>query len=795
MDLSKRWLQDYVDIDVPDRDFAEALTISGSKVESYRHEGEELKNIVVGEVLTVEKHPNADHLFVCTVNVGEDKPLQIITSATNVTPGVYVPVAKHNSVVHGGQKITKGKMRGLLSEGMFCSVAELGLTVNDFPYAIEDGIFLLGDDCQKVPGMDIREAIGLNDVVTEFEITSNRPDCMSIIGLARETAATYNLPLKLHKPEVKPGEGDVHDLLKVDIEAPDKCYRYVGAVVKNVRVKPSPLWIRERLRACGVRPINNIVDITNFVMLEYGQPMHAFDLRYLEGNHVIVRNAKEGEKITTLEGEEHELNPSILVIADEKKPVAVAGVMGGEYSGIMDDTNTIVFESACFHGATVRRGAKQLGLRTEASSRYEKGLNPDDCDLCLARALELVQMLDAGDVVNGTVDNYANPKEPVTLPFEPEWTNKFIGINVPAEEQADILRKIDFKVEDGVITAPAFRIDIHSQADISEEIARFYGYNNIPATQLKGVADAQLTPRQKFNRLVEQTMRAAGLSEIQTFSFISPKEYDKIALPKEDSRRKNIVIRNPLGEDTSVMRTTAIPSMLNTLSRNYNNRNPKAYLYEMATVYIPHDTLDELPDENQQLVLGLYGKKATYFTVKGMVEKLLEICGIDSYDIEPVHDDPTFHPGRTARILVDGKELAELGEIHPNVLHNYEIGTRAYVAAIDVELLFEKANLVKIYKHLPKYPVTTRDLAFVVDASTPVLVLEKAIRKAISPSILESVDLFDVFVGDQVGKGKKSVAFSLRFRAADRTLTDEEVNAAVDKAVKEVAKVGGELRS
>ena len=795
MDLSKRWLQDYVDIDVPDRDFAEALTVSGSKVESYRHEGQELKNIVVGKILTVEKHPNADRLFVCTVDVGEDEPIQIVTSATNVTPGVFVPVAMHKSVVAGGQKITKGKMRGVLSQGMFCSVAELGITVNDFPYAIEDGIFLLGEDCDRTPGMDIREAIGLNDVITEFEITSNRPDCMSILGLARETAATYNLPLKTHTPEVKPGSGDVHDYLKVDIEAPDKCYRYDGAVVTDVRVGPSPRWLRERLRACGVRPINNIVDITNFVMLEYGQPMHAFDLRYLEGGHVIVRNARDGESITTLEGETHELNPSILVIADEKKPVAVAGVMGGEYSGIMDDTQTIVFESACFHGATVRRGAKQLGLRTEASSRYEKELNPDSCDTCLARALELVQMLDAGNVVNGTVDVFPTPKEVVTLPFEPEWTNRFLGVDVSAEEQAEILRKIDFKVENGTITAPSFRIDIHHQADIAEEIARFYGYNKIKPTQLHGAAAAMLTPRQKFNRLVEVTMRACGLSEIQTFSFISPKEYDRIRLPEDAPERNSIRIANPLGEDTSIMRTTSIPSMLNVLARNYNNRNEKAWLYEMSTVYLPHATLDELPDENQQLVLGLYGGDSTYFTLKGMLEQLFTVCGITDYDITPCKTNPTFHPGRTAVISVDGKELAVLGEIHPLVLRNYDMKTRAYVAAVDVETLYEAADTTRIYRHLPKFPATTRDLAFVVDRSMPVIRLEKAIRKAVSPSILESVDLFDVFTGDQVGENKKSVAFNLKFRAADRTLTDEECNAAVDKAIAAVEKIGGSLRS
>ncbi len=795
MDLSKRWLQDYVDIDVPDRDYAEALTISGSKVESFHHEGEELQNIVVGEILSVERHPDADRLFVCSVNVGEDEPIQIVTSATNVTPGVFVPVAKHKSVVAGGQKITKGKMRGVVSQGMFCSVAELGITVHDFPYAIEDGIFLLGDDTRREPGLDIREAIGLNDVITEFEITSNRPDCMSILGLARETAATYDLPFNPPVPEVKPGEGDVNDLLKVDIEAPDKCYRYVGAVVKNVRVKESPLWIRERLRACGVRPINNIVDITNFVMLEYGQPMHAFDLRFLEGNHVIVRNAKDGETITTLDGTDHELDPSILVIADEKKPVAVAGVMGGEYSGIMDDTDTIVFESACFHGATVRRGAKKLGLRTEASSRFEKELNPDDCDVCLARALQLVQMLDAGDVVNGTVDNYANPKEVITLPFEPEWTNKFIGIDLSADEQAEILRKIGFKVEDGIITVPSFRIDIHHQADISEEIARFYGYNNIKPTQLRGSAAAQLTEHQRFNRSVERTMIACGLSEIQTFSFISPKEYDKIRIPADSPLRDSIVIRNPLGEDTSIMRTTSIPSMLKVLSYNYNNRNEKAYLYEMSTVYRPVNGTKELPNEDQQLAIGLYGENTTYFTLKGIVEKLLSVCAIEEYDIEPLTDDPTFHPGRTAVYKIDGEVFATIGEIHPAVLNNYDIGTRAYVGIIEVELLDKYADMTRIYKKLPKYPVTTRDLAFVVNRKMPVIFLEKAIKASITNGILESIELFDVYTGEHIAKDKKSVAFALKFRAADRTLTDEECNAAVKKAIKAVEALGGELRS
>lgn len=795
MDLSKRWLQDYVDLEVDDHDFAEAITLSGSKVESYRYEGQELSNIVVARVEDIVHHDNADTLWVCQLNVGKEENIQIVTSAQNLKVGDYVPAALHKSTVAGGYQITKGKMRGVVSEGMMCSVAELGLTVHDFPYAIENGIFVLGDDCKKEPGLDIHEALGLNDTITEFEITSNRPDCLSVIGLAREAAATYDLPLHVEEPVVTPGDGDVNDYLKVDIEVPDTCYRYVGAVVKNVRVKESPLWIRERLRASGVRPINNIVDITNFVMLEYGQPMHAFDLRFLEGNHVVVRNAKAGETITTLDGEDRELNDSIMVIADEKKPVAVAGVMGGEYSGIMEDTDTIVFESACFNGPSVRRAAKALGMRTEASARFEKELNPDDCDTCLKRALQLVQMLDAGDVVNGMVDVYAKPKEKVTLPFMPEWTNKFIGIDLSADEQKAILEKIGFTVENGTITAPSFRIDIESQADISEEIARFYGYNNIPNSEMHGVAKASLSDRQKFNRLVEETARATGLSEIQTFSFISPKAYDKINLAADDALRKNIVISNPLGEDTSVMRTTAIPSMLEVLARNYNNRNEKAYLYELATVYLPKESPEELPDENQQLVMGLYGPKATYFTLKGMMEKLLEVVGIQDYDVQPVKDCPIFHPGRTAAILVDGKQLAILGEIHPTVAGNYDIGARAYVASVDMEYLDEKANLTRIYKHLPKFPATSRDLAFVVDKEQPVLAIEKAIQGAIKGGILEKIDLFDVYEGAQVGEGKKSIAFSLRFRAADRTLTDEECNAAIAKAVAAAEKLGALLRS
>ena len=796
MNLSKKWLSDYVNVDgISDRDFAEEVTISGSKVESYCHEGEILKNIVTGRIVSKEQHPDADRLCVCQVNVGQDEDIQIVTNATYLEPGNFVPVALHGAILASGDKIKKGKIRGVKSAGMFCGLEEIGITAGDFPYADPERVFVLGDDCKKEEGIDIREAIGFNDTVTEFEITSNRPDCLSVIGLAREVAATFNRPLNIKEPVYTPGTDEkTEDKITVTIES-DKCMRYTAAVVKNVKIEPSPLYIRERLRASGIRPINNIVDITNYVMLEYGQPMHAFDIRHVEGGQIVVREAKKNESITTLEGEEHNLDEGMLIIADEKKPIAVAGIMGGEYSGIMEDTDTIVFECASFDGSSVRRTSKELGLRTDSSARFEKGLNPDDVDTCLKRAVSLTAELGAGSPLTGIIDVYPSPREKVTLPFMPEWTNKFIGINCSKEEQKEILEKIGFTVENDIITVPAFRIDIEHQADISEEIARFYGYNNIPNKALSGAAKASLTPRQQYDRLIENTAISAGLSEIQTFSFMSPKAYDKICLPSDSILRKNIVISNPLGEDTSVMRTTAIPSMLNTLSRNYNNRNKKAWLYELATVYIPHETLEELPDENKELVIGLYGGDADYFTLKGMVEKILEVSGIYDYDVDPVTDSPVFHPGRTAEISKNGVSYGYLGEIHPNVLNNYEIGCRAYVAVLNGEALFKDANLERVYTPLPKFPATTRDLAFVVNRDLPVLKLEKAMKNVLKKKNLEALELFDVYEGEQIENSKKSVAFNLRFRSADHTLTDEECDSAIKKAIKAAEELGAELRS
>ena len=793
MNLSKKWLLDFVNLDVSDKEFADEMTLSGSKVESFEKEGSELDNIITGRIESLERHPDSDHMWICMVNVGKDENIQIVTGAQNLKVGDVVPVAMDHSVVHGGQKITKGKLRGVESNGMLCSLGELGLTAHDFPYAIEDGIFVLGDDCDRTLGIDIREAIGLNDTVTEFEITSNRPDCLSVIGLAREAAATFKKPLKTHIPYVSPSDGDVNELLSVEIQNPEKCYRYCGAVVKNVRVKASPRWMRERLRACGVRPINNIVDITNYVMLEYGQPMHAFDLRYINNHSIIVRNAKDGETITTLDGIERTLTTEMLVIADSDKPVAVAGVMGGEYSGIMDDTNTIVFESACFNGPSTRITSKKLGLRTEASGRYEKELDPQNCMPALMRALELVQLLDAGDVVNGIIDCDKSNKLQRTLPFLPEWVNSFIGIDVSADDQRAILERIDVKVQGDTIIVPSFRNDLEHLADISEEIARFYGYQNIPNRPLAGVANAALTEAQKMEKVVSSTMLACGFTEIATFSFISPKAYDKIRLPENSPKRNSVVISNPLGEDTSVMRTTVIPSMLDVLSRNYNNRNESAALFELSNEYIWKGP-DELPDENEKLTIGMYGAQYDFFTLKGAVEELFDVVGIKDYDVEPLTNDPTFHPGRTAVIKIGDEVISVIGEVHPSVLKNYDIGVKAYVAQVDFASLLKYGDNKRSYKALPKFPASSRDLSFVCDSDVPVMKIEKIIAKAVG-KILEDIALFDVYVGSQIPKGKKSVAFSVRMRATDRTLTDAEADSAVKKAVDELEKLDITLRS
>lgn len=792
MDLSIRWLKDYVDIgDISMRDFSEAMSMSGSKVEGWTTEFEDVKNVVVGKILSVEPHPDSDHLVICQLDVGQQEPVQIVTGASNVHVGDMVPAALHKSQLPNGVKITKGKLRGVMSNGMMCSIAELNLTKGDFPYAAEDGIFLLQEDCQV--GQDIASAIGCNDTCVEFEITPNRPDCLSVLGLAREAAVTFGKELKMHTPQVKGCGGDIHDYLSVEVRNPQLCPRYTAKVVKNVKIGPSPRWMRERLRASGVRPIDNIVDITNYVMLEYGQPMHAFDIEYVKDHKIIVRNAVSGETIQTLDGVDRTLSEDMLVIADSEKASAVAGVMGGEHSGINENTHTVVFESACFKGSSVRITAKKLGMRTESSGRFEKGLDAQNCLPAVMRACELVELLGAGEVVDGVIDVDNTNYQPTRIHLDADWTNRFLGTDIPKEQMVKILTDLQFQMEGDEIIVPSFRSDVEHKADIAEEIARFYGYNNIPTTIAKGSPEGGYNEYQKFERVVNQNMLAQGMYEIMTYSFVSPKQYDKIRLPKDDPKRQSVVIRNPLGEDTSIMRTNAIPSMMDILSKNYNNRNGAVSLYEIGNEYIPVEG-ELLPDEVPNLVLGMYGDDKNFFTLKGVVENLLDTLAIREYDVDAKSDDPTFHPGRCAVLSKDGEEFGIIGEVHPLVCANYGINTRVYVGKLKLRKLFAMMDTQRFYVPMPKFPASTRDLALLCDDALPVMTMEKAI-KAAAGKILEKIELFDVYKGSQIAQGKKSVAFNISMRASDRTLTDEEVNGAMSKILKALEELGAQIRS
>lgn len=802
MDLSMKWLGDYIDVsDMPIKEFCSGLTISGSKVERWETEGGEISKVVVGKILSVVPHENSDHLVVCKVDVGHASPdiLQIVTGASNVHEGDFVPVAMDGSTLPGGVKIKKGKLRGVESNGMLCSLGELGLTTHDFPYAIADGIFIMQQEEDCVPfelGQDIREAIGFDDTSVEFEITSNRPDCMSVIGLARETHATFDRPYTVKEPAYKGIDGDINSMLKVTIHNKELCPRYIAGVVKNVKIGMSPRWMRERLRASGVRPINNFVDITNYVMLEYGHPMHAFDIRYIDGAEINIRSAKEGEKITTLDGAERTLTEKMLVIADANKPVAVAGVMGGEYSGIMDDTVDVVFEAACFDGASVRTTAKALGMRTDASARFEKGLDPQNAYPALMRAFELVEMLGCGEVVKTIIDADYSDKTPKGVEFDPVWINNFLGADIPEDVMRSCLEKLDFRIENGKAYAPSVRIDIECKADIAEEVARIYGYNNIPKTIIRGVADAKLTEKQKLERKTANAMTALGAYEITTYSFISPKYFDKIRLPMDSTLRKTVVISNPLGEDTSVMRTTLLPSMCEVMARNYNNRNAAVCLFELGSEYIPNG--GELPDEPVRLSVGAYGGDMDFYGIKGIVDSMLKNIGVEDFEysaeMNGFGEAEAFHPGRRAVITKDGKVIGILGELHPETLENYGIGVKAYAAKVNVTELLDIANAVKTYKPLPKFPAAVRDLAIVCDENLPVAELEKAIKRAVG-NTLESVTLFDVYKGKQIAEGKKSVAYSIAMRSHEGTLTDEQSDAAVKRVLKELEKLGAELRA
>lgn len=793
MNLSMNWLKDFVDIDVPPKKFADRMTMSGSKVEKYEIEGEKINRIVVGKVLSIEKHPNADKLVVCMVDVGDSKAIQIVTGAKNLCVNDLVPVALDGSTLNDGTKIKKNKFRGVLSCGMMCSLRELGLSTSDFPYAVEDGIFVLQEEGCKI-GQDICSAIGFNDVKFEFEITPNRGDCLSIIGLAREVSATFNKELKLHKPVVKALAKMDKDELKVNVFEKDLCPFYSARIVKNVKVGTSPRFIREKLRAMGVGSINNIVDITNYVMLEYGQPMHAFDLRYIEGSQINIRKANKNECITTLDGKEHKLNENNLVVANAKRPIALAGVMGGEFSSIKKDTTTIVLESAIFNPIAVRRASKEQALRTDSSVRFEKGIDKNNCIPALNRACELIEMLGAGEVCSETfiVDNSLD--EIIKIPFDPEFINKFLNVNISYEEMKNILSRLDCKVVDNNVIVPSFRLDLKNKNDIAEEIARFYGYNNIPSTALRGSHYGKFTKEQKFKQKIVNAMISLGLSEISTYSFLSPKQYDKLLLPPNHFLRNSIKILNPLGEETSLMRTTAIASMLEVLSSNYNHKNENAMLFELAKDYILNNNNNDLPTEKIKLIAGFYGTNINFGCVKGILEGFLDKLFIKEYEFIANSKIVYFHPGRCADVLYNNVLLGNIAEIHPTVLENFGLGTRAYIIDLDVKALFDHAYFNVSYSHIIKFPAVKRDLSLICDKDVPVGNLKKIVKNS-AEKFLENVTVFDIYEGEQIPKGKKSVTVNISMRSTNATLTDEQINSTIKKIIDAFEKNNISLRS
>ena len=877
MNLSRKWLNEFVTVDAGDRDFAEAMTLSGSKVEITEDLGAEISNVVVGKLLSMERHPDSDHMWVCQVDVGAEEPVQIVTGAWNIHPGDLFPVALHKSTLPGGKKIEKGKLRGVVSNGMFCGLSELGLDERDFPYAavipaallndyhpldkekpsipadiqpgdkvfgtvicgkvldvetvaygiydvklnvggaevgissrcrnlhagdlvayntktesictladlhaqqaefphcIEDGIFVLNEEGLTL-GEDIKPVIGMDDHVVEFEITPNRPDCLSVIGLAREAAATFRQELRLHPPEVKGGAaGTLTELLHVETPAADLCPRYTARMVRNVKIAPSPKWMRERLRAMGVRPINNIVDITNYVMLEYGQPMHAFDYRYVQGGKIIVRRAEEGEQLTTLDGKEHTLTRNHLVIADDTRAVGLAGIMGGLNSEIVEDTVDVVFESANFDGTCIRKGALALGMRTEASAKFEKGLDPLNTLPAVERACELVELLGAGEVVDGVIDIVNHSYEPTVITLEPDRINGLLGTDVDKDEMVRILEKLDFTVDGDRVTVPSWRGDVKEMADLAEEVARFHGYNQIPCTLMRGqTTQGGYSKTQQLEQRLGALCRACGYDEIITYSFISPTYYDKIRWAADDARRESFKILNPLGEDTSIMRTTTLPSMLEILTRNWNYRNKSAKLYELGRIYLPGGE-DGLAKEPKILSMGAYGEDMDFFAMKGVIEEILDDIRAENVHYETCSDNPSYHPGRCATVWVGDTYVGVFGQIHPLTADNYGVDGELYCAELRFDALFGAMGADPEYVPLPKFPSISRDIAVVCGKEITVGKLEAAIRKG-AKGLLKEVTLFDVYAGPGVPEGKKSVAFNLMLRADDRSLTGEEAD-------------------
>ena len=779
MKLNRKWLnEEFVDLSgVPDREFVETMTIAGQKVETYERLDAGLRNVVVGRVVSITRHTNSDHMWVCQIDVGAGEPVQIVTGAQNVHEGDLVPVAQHNSWLPGGVHITKGKLRGEVSNGMLCSLKELGLTLNDFPYAIEDGIWILQEDCK--PGDDINTVIGNDDTVVDFEITNNRPDCYSILGLAREAAAAFNKPMRHHDPVVRGGAaGELSELLEVEVPAEDLCRRYTARMVRNVKIAPSPKWLRQRLRANGVRSINNIVDITNYVMLEYGQPMHAFDYRYVGSGKIIVRRSEPGETLTTLDGNVRTLTPGMLVIADETKPIGLAGIMGGENSEIMDDTVDVVFESANFNGTSIRQTALALGMRTEASGKFEKNIDPLLTLPAVDRACELVELLGAGEVMDGVIDVLNDIPEPRTIELEPDRINALLGTDISEADMAEYLRRLEIPVEGHEIRVPSWRPDLVGMADIAEEVGRLFGYNNIPTTTFRGAAtEGGYTEAMKLENRAGSLCRSLGYSEILTYSFVSPSIFDQIRLPEDSSLRNAMRIQNPLGEDASIMRTVALPSMLAILARNNAYHNDAVKLYELAKVYLPKPG-QILPDEPKHLVLGTYGEHEDFFKMKGEIEAFLRGMNVPEARYTAEKHDPTFHPGRCARVSVGGVDLGCFGQIHPLVARSYGIDGEIFAAELNFTALLSLQLPEKTYTPLPKYPAVTRDIAVVCDDSVTVAALSDCIRAA-GGKLLRSVELFDIYRGKGIASGSKSAAFRLTLRADDRTLTDADSDGVV----------------
>lgn len=809
MRTSLKWIKDLVPgiEDLTPQEYLDAMTLSGSKGEYYVELDKNLENIVIGQILKIEKHPDADKLVICQVNVGQEEPVQIVTGAPNVFEGAVVPVVLAGGKVAGGHdgstppeegiKIKKGKLRGVPSNGMMCSIEELGSSRDMYPDAPENGIYIFKNRDDIKPGDDAIKALGLDDAVIEYEITSNRVDCFSILGIAREAAVTFGKPFCPPVVEPTGNDEDVNDFISVEVNDTELCPRYTARVVKNIKVGPSPEWMQRRLAAQGIRPINNIVDITNYVMEEYGQPMHAYDLSTIAGQKIIVRRAEDNEKFVTLDGQERALDSSMLMICDAEKPVGIAGIMGGENSMITDDVDAILFEAACFDGTNIRLSGKKLGMRTDAQSKFEKGLDPNNASAAIDRACQLIEVLGCGEVVGGMVDVYGKVKEPHEITFQPERINRLLGTDLSAEQMLGYFKslELEYDADRNVMIIPTFRQDLLGTADLAEEVARFYGYSNIPSTLPSGESTSgKVSFKHRVEDVAKETAEFCGFSEGMTFSFESPKVFDKLRLDADDPLRQAITIANPQGEDYSIMKTTPLNGMLVSLARNFNRRNKDVKLYEMAKIYLPKSLpLTEYADERVQFTLGFYGE-GDFFTMKGVVEEFLERAGMhDIVDYDPNAGKNFLHPGRQANIIYQGKVIGYMGEVHPEVCENYDMKTRAYIAVLDMPVITEMATFDRHFKGIAKHPAVNRDISMVVKKDILVGQIEKVIREK-GGHHLESYHLFDIYEGSQIKPGYKSVAYSITFRANDRTLEEKDITAAMDKIIAGLEDLGIELR-